>query len=411
MALWKNTQHSFAAGQLDTHIMGRQDMDKYAHGATLLKNFLVKRQGCISKRRGTDLTANLDGLLGLAYDGTPIVPDKMRLVPVTNGDDGRYIIMSGGVGFVANRDGILTSDHARVRSVSPYVAVDEDGKPVVVSGKDGRQSVDTPVDLIHRISAGNYVVTRHATLQSAFDNAVDGDTVRLHSNLHLASAVKVTPSSSWHAGEASATVTWNADSTNHPRQYKIVRNGTTYWSRESDYYGTRSSITFNDRSVTATRNWSFSDGNTWTVTWSSNTWTFSRVDNGTTVTATKNAALEATSITFTANGVSVTATCTWSFSGTDYDSSKTYTMVVENYYWRMKATDGSTSWSGTVYVPTYSATVEVISTVTTVTRDEKAVTLDLYGYKITMNSSAGGIQIENASVTLTVDSLRVGGKI
>ena len=96
MPLWKNTQHAFTAGQLDTHVMGRQDMDRYFKGATLLKNFLVKRQGCISKRRGTDLTADLDGLLGTTYDGTPIVPGKMRLVPVTNGDDGRYVIMSGG---------------------------------------------------------------------------------------------------------------------------------------------------------------------------------------------------------------------------------------------------------------------------------------------------------------------------
>lgn len=49
MPLWKNTQHSFIAGQLDANVMGRQDMDRYFKGATLLKNFLVKRQGCISK--------------------------------------------------------------------------------------------------------------------------------------------------------------------------------------------------------------------------------------------------------------------------------------------------------------------------------------------------------------------------
>ena len=114
MPLWKNTQHSFAAGQLDTHVMGRQDMDKYAHGATLLKNFLVKRQGCISKRRGTDLTADLSGLLGTTYDGTPITPDKMRLVPVTNGDDGRYLILSGGLAFVADRDCLRLTDNSRV---------------------------------------------------------------------------------------------------------------------------------------------------------------------------------------------------------------------------------------------------------------------------------------------------------
>lgn len=183
MPLWKNTQHAFIAGQLDANVMGRQDMDRYFKGATLLKNFLVKRQGCISKRRGTDLTADLDGLLGTTYDGTPITPGKMRLVPVTNGDDGRYLILSGGMCFVADRTGIFTADNRRVRSVDPYVATDEDGRPTVVCGTDARQSSATPVDLIHRAGTGNYTVTRCATLQAAFNSAVDGDTVRLHDNI------------------------------------------------------------------------------------------------------------------------------------------------------------------------------------------------------------------------------------
>jgi hypothetical protein len=174
--------------------MGRQDMDRYGRGATLLKNFLVRRQGCISKRRGTDLTADLDGLLGTTYDGTPIAPQKMRLVPVTNGDDGRYVILSGGVGFVASRDGILTADNRHVRRIRPYVAIDEDGKPVVVNGRDARRSTSKPVDRIHRLSSGNYKVKRYATLQAAFDAAADGDTVRLHNNLLLTSTVSLTGS-------------------------------------------------------------------------------------------------------------------------------------------------------------------------------------------------------------------------
>ena len=311
MPLWKSTQHAFIAGQLDSNVMGRQDMDRYFKGATLLKNFLVKRQGCISKRRGTDLTADLDGLLGTTYDGTPIVPGKMRLVPVTNGDDGRYVIMSGGIGFVASREGIMTADNRHVRKVQPYVALDEDGKAAGVAGKDVRQSVETPVDVIHRIGPGNYVVTRYANtldgngnvtssaLQNAFNAAADGDIVRLHSNLLLTSAVTVTSSGTWTTdANAAATVTWNADATNHLRQYKIVTGGQTYWSRETDYYGNRSTLTF----------------------------------------------------------------------------------------------EGSNS--------------ETV----TVTEAAKTVTLDLYGYKITINSTAGGIFIKRASVTLAVDSTRNGAK-
>ena len=298
MPLWKNTQHSFAAGQLDTHVMGRQDLDKYARGATLLKNFLVKRQGCISKRRGTDLTANLDGLLGTTSGGVPIAPNKMRLVPVTNGDDGRYLVLSGGVGFVASRDGILTSDNRHVRSIRPYVAQDQGGKPIVITGKDVRYSTTTPVDVIRRLSSGSYKVRRYATLQAAFDAAKNNDTVRLHCNLRLESTVIVTPSSTWKTdGGTTATVTWDGDHDGHPNQYKIVVGGSTYYSTESDYYGNRSAVTY-------------------------------------------------------------------------------------------------TSGSSTV----------------TVTRSSKNVTLDLYGYKLTISTSTG-IAVRNASVSLTVDSTRVGGKV
>lgn len=197
MPLWKNTQHAFIAGQLDTHVMGRQDMDRYFKGATLLKNFLVKRQGCISKRRGTDLTANLDGLLGTTYDGTPIAPNKMRLVPVTNGDDGRYVILSGGIGFVADRRGVMLDKGEFARSIGPYVAVDADGKAIVSARSDSRASNETPVDVIHAISAGNYSVARYGNtydsngymtanaLQNAIAAAQEGDTIRLHGDLLL----------------------------------------------------------------------------------------------------------------------------------------------------------------------------------------------------------------------------------
>ena len=58
----KYTQHSFAGGQLDRDLMGRQDLAKYFIGATTLENLVVKRQGCLAKRRGTELVADLTGL-------------------------------------------------------------------------------------------------------------------------------------------------------------------------------------------------------------------------------------------------------------------------------------------------------------------------------------------------------------
>jgi len=267
MPLWKNTQHAFIAGQLDTHVMGRQDMDRYFKGATLLKNFLVKRQGCISKRRGTDLTADLDGLLGETYAGTPITPDKMRLVPVTNGDDGRYVVLSGGIGFVASRDGVLMGDLSHKRTISPYTATDADGKPTVITGKDLRYSTETPVDVIHRESAGNYTVTRYAdtldgggnvtssALQNAFNAAQDGDTVRLHCNIVIKTAVTVTRSNVWTTdGGASATVQWNDGTSGNTTKYKVTTGGHSYYANETDSYGNRSTltITVNGETVTVT---------------------------------------------------------------------------------------------------------------------------------------------------------------
>ena len=58
----KYTQHSFAGGQLDRDLMGRQDLAKYFTGSTTLENFVVKRQGSLAKRRGTELVADLEGL-------------------------------------------------------------------------------------------------------------------------------------------------------------------------------------------------------------------------------------------------------------------------------------------------------------------------------------------------------------
>ena len=51
--LWKLSQRTFNGGQLDRRLMGRTDLTKYYQGASVLENFIVKRQGCIVRRRGT----------------------------------------------------------------------------------------------------------------------------------------------------------------------------------------------------------------------------------------------------------------------------------------------------------------------------------------------------------------------
>lgn len=55
-------QHSWVGGMLNEDLMGRQDLAKYFQGATEITNFVVRRQGCLMKRGGTDIVAALDGV-------------------------------------------------------------------------------------------------------------------------------------------------------------------------------------------------------------------------------------------------------------------------------------------------------------------------------------------------------------
>lgn len=84
--LWKLSQRTFNGGQLDKRLMGRTDMSKYYEGASVLKNFIVKRQGCIVKRRGTIQISNFTSATGCAA-----ITDY-RLFPFTFENDYGYIV-------------------------------------------------------------------------------------------------------------------------------------------------------------------------------------------------------------------------------------------------------------------------------------------------------------------------------
>ena len=395
MPLWKNTQHAFVAGQLDSLVMGRQDMATYFKGATSIKNFLVRRQGCISKRRGTDLTANLSNLLGTKYSGTSIVPQKMRLVPVTNGDDGRYLILSGGTCFVANRDGILTADRNHIRAIPSYVAEDIDGNPLSIgSRKDARASNDTPVDLIHRISAGNYSVTRFSTLQSAIDAAVNGDTIKLHGNLLITEEIKI-KATKWTDEDGNATtVTWNSS----PRTYTCVSGGKTYTSYETDYSGNRYALTATRYAITATRRWEYSDGLTWSFSASTSQFTFSRPVSAT---ASIIAPEGSPVLTFTYKAADVTATPSWTFSDSgawsvSYDTTTAkFTFSQEGY---TSITADASAFTGTSIVFTTTTNASITATATWTFSDGKTWTISKDGSSL----KAG------RTLTASVDEPNVG---
>lgn len=109
--MWKWTQRSFAGGQQDLTLRGRQDLASYFTSAKTLENFLVKRQGCIAKRRGTNLIASLGGLFG---EGKTIT--SARIIPFVYERSGGYMLLFASDGesskmFVLSNQGIMLNDN------------------------------------------------------------------------------------------------------------------------------------------------------------------------------------------------------------------------------------------------------------------------------------------------------------
>lgn len=134
--MYKHTQRSFAGGRLDAELMGRQDLAKYFQGASELKNFTVRRQGYISKRRGTDLAADLEHLLGhttttATEQGQETTSTEQndvgraRLIPIVNErEDGFCVLMTAGRAFLMGRKGVRLMDGTWARSVADYELTD-----------------------------------------------------------------------------------------------------------------------------------------------------------------------------------------------------------------------------------------------------------------------------------------------
>lgn len=130
--MYKHTQRSFAGGRLDAELMGRQDLQKYFQGASELKNFTVRRQGYISKRRGTDLAADLEHLLGhtdttTTVNGqestvsTPNAIGKAKLIPLVNERTRGYcVLLTANRAFLVGREGVRLMDGTWARSVADY---------------------------------------------------------------------------------------------------------------------------------------------------------------------------------------------------------------------------------------------------------------------------------------------------
>ena len=83
--LWNLSQRTFNGGQLDGRLMGRTDLTKYFQGASVLQNFIVKRQGCISRRPGTRIIHTIE-------DPSFSTATHFRMIPFSYDLDGGFVI-------------------------------------------------------------------------------------------------------------------------------------------------------------------------------------------------------------------------------------------------------------------------------------------------------------------------------
>ena len=173
--LWKKVQHSWKGGLFDQALMGRSDLAKYPESASLLENFIVKRQGCISKRRGTDELADLKNLLG----GT-IQPSKVKLIPlVYEKEEGYYVLMTQGRAFLAGKYGIRLMDGSWAREIEPYDFTD--------------YNPDTEASNQEYVGSKPFSIRKfgYDTLQQAFDHATNGDIIKVRQDEATSAAVTV----------------------------------------------------------------------------------------------------------------------------------------------------------------------------------------------------------------------------
>lgn len=92
--------------------MGRQDLERYFQGASVLENFLVRKQGNITKRRGTEMIADLEDVFG---DGSSVA--YSRLIPFSYEVHGGYYIIFT-VSTSNKRKILIISDNGIVATLS-----------------------------------------------------------------------------------------------------------------------------------------------------------------------------------------------------------------------------------------------------------------------------------------------------
>lgn len=110
---------NFTAGELSPELYSRTDLAKYAAGARTVRNFLVKRQGGLDNRPGTELVRNFAGY------------DVIRLLPFVFNDSQTYVLMFSYLQLQFIRNGAMVG--APYSIVTPYAVGDLAGLQITQS--------------------------------------------------------------------------------------------------------------------------------------------------------------------------------------------------------------------------------------------------------------------------------------
>lgn len=199
--MYKHTQRSFTGGRLDAELMGRQDLAQYFKGASELKNLSVRRQGYLSKRRGTTIACDLQNLLGKTAADPSVQHQigKIRLIPFTKDrTDGHYLILSNRRAFLAGRNGIRLVDGSWSRTIPDSFQYTPEGEtdPVTKTYTDEEDYCPDPaeVDPEPEPTTLPFVVNHrgYSTLTEAFAALRPGLSVKLNGQAEHAKGFSTT---------------------------------------------------------------------------------------------------------------------------------------------------------------------------------------------------------------------------
>lgn len=117
---------SFTSGELSPALYARTDLVKYSTGAKTVRNFIVRRQGGLDSRPGTE------------YVGTCPGRDVIRLLPFVFNADQTYVLEFSDLFLRFVRDGAYVGAPSPYSIVTPYVAADLAALQIVQSADEVR---------------------------------------------------------------------------------------------------------------------------------------------------------------------------------------------------------------------------------------------------------------------------------